>query len=79
MAWVVALVAVVPMWRMLPAPAIHWLAAGGVIYSVGAVVFVLDKPHLWPRRFLAHDLWHTLVLAGSACHYFVIARFVAAA
>ena len=40
--------------------------------------FVLDRPHLWPRRFMAHALWHTLVLAGSACHYVVIARFVAA-
>ena len=78
MAWVVALVAVVQIWRMLPGPAIQWLIAGGVIYSVGAVIFVLDRPHLWPRRFMAHDLWHTLVLAGSACHFVVIARFVAA-
>ena len=78
MAWIVAIVAVEPIWRLLPAPAIQWLFAGGVIYSVGAVIFVLDRPHLWPRRFMAHDLWHTLVLAGSACHYIVIARFVAA-
>jgi hemolysin III len=79
MAWVVALVAVVPILRVLPPAAISWLAIGGVIYSVGAVVFVLDRPHLWPRRFMAHDLWHVLVLAGSGCHFFVIARFVAAA
>jgi hemolysin III len=78
MAWVVALVAVVPISRTLPGPAIEWLFAGGAIYSIGAVIFVLDRPHLWPRRFMAHDLWHTLVLAGSACHYVVIARFVAA-
>ena len=79
MAWVVALVAVVPIVRTLPPVAVQWLFAGGVIYSVGAVVFILDRPHLWPRRFMAHDLWHTLVLAGSACHYVVIARFVAGA
>ncbi|HEY8749379.1 MAG TPA: hemolysin III family protein [Tepidisphaeraceae bacterium] len=79
MAWVVALVAIVPIWRVLPGEAINWLLAGGIIYSVGAVVFILDRPHRWPRWFMAHDLWHVLVLAGSACHYVLIARFVAAA
>ena len=79
MAWVVALVAIVPIWRVLPLAALEWLLAGGLIYSVGAVVFILDRPHLWPRRFMAHDLWHVMVIAGSACHYVLVARFVAAA
>jgi hemolysin III len=79
MAWVVALVAIVPILRVLPAPALAWLLAGGVIYSIGAVVFALDRPNLWPNRFVAHDLWHLLVILGSACHFVVIARFVAAA
>jgi hemolysin III len=78
MAWVVALVAIVPICRMLPAAALQWLLAGGIIYSVGAVVFALDRPHIWPNRFVAHDLWHVLVLLGSACHFVLIARFVAA-
>jgi len=79
MAWVVALVATVPILRLLPTPALGWLLAGGVIYSIGAVVFALDRPHLWPGRFVAHDLWHVLVILGSICHFIVIARFVAAA
>ena len=79
MAWVVALVAVVPIIHVLPVPALGWLLAGGVIYSIGAVVFALDRPHLWPGRFVAHDLWHVLVILGSFCHFIVIARFVAAA
>ena len=79
MAWVVALVAIVPICRVLPQPALGWLLAGGIIYSIGAVVFALDRPHLWPNRFMAHDLWHLLVIFGGACHFIVIARFVAAA
>ncbi|HSZ54706.1 MAG TPA: hemolysin III family protein [Tepidisphaeraceae bacterium] len=79
MAWVVALAATVPILRVLPVPALEWLLAGGVIYSIGAVVFALDRPDLWPGRFVAHDLWHVLVILGSACHFVVIARFVAAA
>lgn len=77
MAWGVALVAAVPIWRVLSGAALAWLVAGGLIYSLGAVVFVLDRPHLWPRRFVAHDLWHVMVMAGSACHYVVVARWVA--
>jgi len=78
MAWVVALVAIAPMSRALPAAALAWLLIGGGVYSLGAIVFALDRPHLWPGRFVAHDLWHVSVLLGSGCHFFVILRFVAA-
>jgi hemolysin III len=64
-------------WNALPAPALAWLLAGGVMYSVGAVVFTLNRPRLWPGRFGAHDLWHMMVLAGSACHFAVVAGYVA--
>jgi hemolysin III len=63
----------------LPAAALAWLLAGGVIYTAGAVVFFTDRPHLWPGRFAAHDLWHCMVLTGSACHFVVILNFVAPA
>jgi hemolysin III len=79
MAWVVALVAIVPLSRTLSPVGIQWLLAGGAIYSVGAVIFATNRPHLWPGRFMAHDLWHLLVMAGSACHFFMIFRFVGAA
>jgi hemolysin III len=62
--------------RVLPPASFWWLVAGGVVYSVGAVVFLLDRPHLWPGRFAAHDLWHCMVLAGSACHFVVMTQFV---
>jgi hemolysin III len=37
----------------------------------------MDWPRLWPGRFGSHDLWHVLVLAGSACHFVMILRFIA--
>jgi hemolysin III len=61
----------------LPPAAIAWLFAGGVVYSAGALVYVTRRPALWPGRFGSHDLWHSLVLAGSACHFIVMARYVA--
>ena len=76
MGWL-AVVAAGALTRALPGAAILWLIVGGVIYTAGAVVFLTDRPHLWPGRFAAHDLWHCMVLAGSACHFVVIFNFVA--
>lgn len=65
--------------RALPRAAILWLIVGGVIYTVGAVVYVTRRPRLWPGRFGSHDLWHCMVLAGSACHFIVVWKYVAPA
>ena len=75
MGWM-AIVALGPMRATMPSGAITWLLAGGVVYTIGALIYVLDKPHLWPGKFSAHDLWHLFVLGGSACHYVMIARFL---
>lgn len=54
-----------------------WLVAGGLVYTLGAVVFVTDRPRLWPGKFVAHDLWHVMVIVGAACHYVAVWRLVA--
>ncbi len=76
MGWTVIPV-VVPLFRALPASALAWLLAGGIAYSVGSVIFATNRPRLWPGIFEAHDLWHTLVLTGSACHFVMIYNYVA--
>jgi hemolysin III len=45
------------------------IAAGGVSYSVGAVLNLLGWPVLWPEVFGAHELFHLFVMAGSLAHY----------
>ena len=61
----------------LPAGALGWLLAGGVIYSLGAAVYALKRPNLRPGVFDAHALWHLFVLAGSGCFFWVVVRYVA--
>jgi hemolysin III len=48
------------------------LVAGGLFYSVGAVLNLLRWPVLWPGLFGVHDLFHLFVLAGSLAHYRLI-------
>jgi hemolysin III len=52
--------------------------AGGLIYTFGTIIYAADRPHLWPGRFTAHDLWHVLVMAASVCHFVLMAGFIAA-
>lgn len=73
----VALVAIGPLLRALPGAALLWLLAGCLLYTGGAVICVVDRPRLRPGIFGAHDLWHVLVMAGSACHFVLMWRFIA--
>lgn len=43
------------------------LLAGGIIYTVGVIFYVLDN---WFQHM--HEIWHVFVIAGSVCHYFAI-------
>jgi len=61
----------------LPA-AIGWLgvaglATGGLLYTVGAVVYASGRPNPWPRVFGYHEVFHALVILAAALHYAVIA------
>ncbi len=64
MGWVAVVAAVPLVERMAPA-GIAWLLAGGLSYTAGAVVFLLDS-----KLRYAHFVWHLLVLGGTTCHFF---------
>ena len=70
MGWL-AVVAVVPLTRALPPPALGWLVAGGLCYTLGIAFYAVDRR--WPS---AHVVWHLFVLGGSVCHFVAIARYV---
>ena len=63
MGWV-ALIAAVPLFERLAAPELTWLVAGGLAYTLGAVVFHFDS-----KLRYGHFVWHLFVLAGTACHF----------
>ena len=76
MGWM-ALAALGPLSTVWPPQALWWLLGGGLVYSIGTIIFATDWPHLVPGKFSAHDLWHIFVLAGSLCHFILILCFVA--
>ena len=66
MGWV-ALAALPAITRALPAASVAWFVAGGIVYTIGALIFLIDRP--WPRPgvFEAHAIWHLCVVGGSFC------------
>lgn len=52
------------------------LVMGGVFYTLGGVVYTIRKPDPWPRVFGHLEVFHLLVIAGSALHYSLVAIYV---
>ena len=60
--------------------AFGWLLAGGIIYTVGGVIYALKLSIFNARHkhFGSHEIFHLFVMAGSFCHYIVMYAYVAA-
>ena len=71
-----ALLLLWPLAENLPWTALFMLGLGGVLYTVGMVFLVTNRPRLWPRVFSYHEVFHILVIAGSSVHFAVVARYL---
>src|SRR4051812_42013901 len=66
-------VAAISQLRKLDAVAIGLVLAGGLMYSVGAVIYALRKPDPFPTVFGYHELFHALTVVAAGCQYWAIA------
>jgi hemolysin III len=76
MGWI-AVIAASAIFRAVPYGGIAWILGGGLVYSAGALIYALKRPNLVPGVFGFHELWHLFVLAGSACHFWAMLRYIA--
>ena len=58
-----------PLIATMPSAALLWLTAGGVLYSVGGVLYALKWPGRNNPRFGCHEIFHVFILLGSVCQY----------
>lgn len=75
MGWLVVF-ALRPLSAALPPEGMGWLVAGGVLYSVGGVLYALKWPGRNNPRFGCHEIFHVFILLGSVCHYINMYRVV---
>ena len=68
-----------PLFLALSRPAFGWLLAGGIIYTVGGVIYSLKMPmfNAKHKKFGTHEIFHLFVMGGSFCHFIVMYCFVA--
>jgi hemolysin III len=64
-----ALIAVGPLAQAVSYRGVSWLVMGGIAYTVGALIYSAERPDPFPGRFGHHEIWHVMVLTGSACHF----------
>ncbi len=66
------------MYRTLGPGALALLATGGMLYTVGAVIYATRRPDPFPRVFGYHEIFHALVIAAAGLHFTVAAGAVRA-
>lgn len=67
------------LWNTLPHAAFGWLLAGGIIYTIGGVIYamklsVFNSLH---KYFGSHEIFHLFVMGGSICHFIFMYCYVA--
>lgn len=77
MGWLCVL-AFVPIFHALPRAGFRWLLAGGIIYTIGGIIYALKLPLFNSRHknFGSHEIFHIFVMFGSICHFIVMYFFI---
>ena len=75
MGWV-AVFALYPLSRTLPAAGMLWLVLGGVLYTIGGVLYAVKWPGKNNPHFGCHEVFHLFMLAGSVCHFIMLDQVV---
>lgn len=78
MGWTCVL-AFTPLMSALPSAAFGWLLAGGIIYTIGGLIYALKLPIFNKKHpyFGTHEIFHLFCLGGSICHFIFMYRFIA--
>jgi len=76
MGWL-ALLAIREIITAMPPGAILWLVLGGIVFSLGAIVYATKLLNFKPGVFGYHESWHIFVILGCLCHFILIAVYIA--
>ena len=54
-----------PVFKRLSWPGLSLLVAGGIIYTIGALIYAAERPNPFPGKFGFHEIWHIFVIAAT--------------
>lgn len=55
---------------------IFWLVLGGIVYTIGGVIYGTKKPNITTKWFGFHEIFHLFVLGGTVCHFVLMYKYV---
>ena len=78
MGWICVL-AISPIFQNMPTSAFTWLLIGGIIYTIGGIIYALKLPifNKLHKHFGSHEIFHVFVMAGSTCHFILMYGYLA--
>ncbi|MGG5462033.1 PAQR family membrane homeostasis protein TrhA [Clostridium sp. B9] len=62
----------IPFFKHIPTTALVWLAIGGVIYTIGGIIYAIKPKFLEFKALGFHEIFHIFILLGSLCHFISI-------
>lgn len=71
-----AIFAIYPMSKVLPVAALIYLILGGVMYTIGGVIYALKTEKIRIGVFGRHEIFHLFIMAGTLCHFICVFCYV---
>lgn len=75
MGWM-ALAAIRPLYLAVGSGGVFWLLLGGVLYTVGGVLYAVKWPGRSNPRFGCHEIFHVFIVLGSVAHFLLMERVI---
>ena len=71
-----AIFAIYPMAQVLPLAGLLWLISGGLMYTIGGVIYALktEKIRIW--LFGRHEIFHVFIMLGTLCHFLCVFLYI---
>ena len=63
-------------WDVVPKVFSYWIIIGGLFYTIGAIIYALQKPNPAPSWFGYHGIWHLFVMGGAFSHFWAIFNYL---
>ena len=75
MGWLV-IIAFYPLIQLVPVGGVTWLAIGGLLYTIGAIIYGFKWPKINSNWFGFHEIFHLFVIGGSLGHFWLMFRYL---
>ncbi len=75
MGWII-IFKIKPIYKALSGKGFFWLVFGGIVYTIGGIVYILSKKFNPTINMKMHDVFHILIIIASASHFWLMLKYI---